>query len=134
MGMSLVTRDSDIRKVLIDLLRTEFCHEDDLIVEELGCNAARIDVAVINGSLHAFEIKSDSDSLHRLPAQIIAYQGVYDYVTLVCGRKLIEKAVAIVPETWGLMVAELHNGMVSLSEGRVVQRNHAQDPWRSQTC
>jgi hypothetical protein len=66
--------------------------QHDLIVEEFGCNSARTDIAVINGSLHAFEIKSDSDSLDRLPSQIEAYQGVFEYITLVCGSRLLKRA------------------------------------------
>jgi hypothetical protein len=92
-GEQLVTRDSDIRRVLLADLGQKYKNpEHDLIVEEFGCNAARADVAVINGSLHAFEIKSDSDSLERLPGQIEAYRGVFEYVTLICGRRLIERA------------------------------------------
>src|ERR1700722_14688560 len=65
----LVTRDSDIRRVLLaDLYQIYGDKEQDLIVEEFGCNSARTDIAVINGSLHAFEIKSDSDTLDRLPS------------------------------------------------------------------
>jgi len=78
----LVTRDSDIRRVLLADLSQLYSDKDhDLIVEEFGCNSARIDIAVINGALHAFEIKSDSDSLDRLPSQIEAYQGVFEYIT-----------------------------------------------------
>src|ERR1035441_1910308 len=88
-----VTRDADIRKVLLEGLEAKYSDRDhDLIVEEFGCKAARADVAVINGVLHAYEIKSDSDSLDRLPSQIDAYQGVFEYVTLVCGRRLLERA------------------------------------------
>ena len=51
--------------------------------------------------LHAFEIKSDSDSLDRLPAQIEAYQGVFEYITLVCRRRL-RIALNVDPEVVGL--------------------------------
>jgi hypothetical protein len=57
----LVTRDVDIRKVLLAHLAEKFCDPShDLIVQEFGCKSARTDLAVINGALHAFEIKSDS--------------------------------------------------------------------------
>jgi len=100
----LVTRDSDIRRVLLADLSQLYSDKDhDLIVEEFGCNSAHIDIAVINGALHAFEIKSDS--LDRLPSQIEAYQGVFEYITLVCGRRLMKRARVTIPKWWGLKKA-----------------------------
>ncbi len=65
---SFVTRDADIRAVLMTDLRQRYNDShNDLIVDEFGCNSARTDVAVINGVQHAYEIKCDSDSLDRLP-------------------------------------------------------------------
>ena len=64
-----MTRDVDIRKALLANLEVKYGDSShDLIVEEFGCKTARADVAVINGFLHAYEIKSDSDSLDRLPS------------------------------------------------------------------
>ena len=56
-----------------------------LIVEELGIRqgAARVDVAVVNGSLHGYEIKSARDTLERLPKQSELYSSVFDTITLV---------------------------------------------------
>jgi len=123
-----VTRDFDIRRVLLADLRLQYSHPDhDLIVEEFGCKTARADVAVINGSLHAFEIKSDSDSLDRLPSQIEAYRGVFQYVTLVCGRRLLERARWSVPRWWGLQRAEYRGGQVILSKLRSPKLNPSQD-------
>ena len=43
-------RDPDIRSVLIKEIETRFPDRaSDLIIQEFGCNAARIDIAVING-------------------------------------------------------------------------------------
>ena len=123
-----MTRDCDIRRVLLADLRLQYDHpEHDLIVEEFGCKTARADVAVINGSLHAFEIKSDSDSLDRLPSQIKAYQGVFEYMTLVCGRRLLDRARCGVPEWWGLQKAEYRSGRVILSKLRSPKLNPSQD-------
>jgi len=124
----LVTRDSDIRRVLLAALGREYCDpEHDLIVEEFGCNSARVDIAVINGSLHAYEIKSDSDSLDRLPSQADAYQGVFQYVTLVCGRRLLEQARCTIPDWWGLRRADYKLGEVTLKTIRTAKANPSQD-------
>jgi len=124
----LVTRDCDIRQVLLAQLGLLYNDpEHDLIIEEFGCNSARADVAVINGSLHAFEIKSDSDSLDRLPSQIEAYQGVFEYVTLVCGRRLLDRARWSIPHWWGLQKAAYKDGRVILRELRRPKLNPSQD-------
>lgn len=124
-----VTRDADIRKVLLATLEAKYNDKThDLIVEEFGCKAARADVAVINGALHAYEIKSDSDSLNRLPSQMKAYEGVFEYVTLVCGSRLLERARAEIPGWWGLQKAEFSNGAVAIQEVRTTKPNPNQSP------
>jgi hypothetical protein len=124
----LVTRDCDIREVLLAELELQYNDpEHDLIVEEFGCKSARADVAVINGSLHAYEIKSDSDSLERLPSQVEAYRGIFEYVTLVCGRRLLDRARWTVPDWWGLQKAEYRGGRVILRQLRAPKLNPSQD-------
>jgi hypothetical protein len=82
---TFVTRDADIRSVLVAELKQRFSDPShDLILEEFGCKTARIDIAVVNGALHGFEIKSDSDSLARLAGQAEQYGRVFDFVTLIC--------------------------------------------------
>jgi hypothetical protein len=128
MQSKLVTRDSDIRKVLLADLSERYNDKDhDLIVEEFGCNSARTDIAVINGALHAFEIKSDSDSLDRLPSQMQAYEGVFEYITLVCGRRLLKRARATIPRWWGLQKAEHRDGCVVLHQLRAPKLNPRQN-------
>jgi hypothetical protein len=123
-----VTRDRDIRQALLRDLRKMYNDaEHDLIVEEFGCNTARTDIAVINGSLHAFEIKSDSDTLDRLPSQIEAYQGVYEYISLICGNRLITRARLQIPVWWGLQVTEYKNGCLVLKQLRAPKINPKQN-------
>ena len=65
-------RDIDVRTVLAaEVARRYKGDADTLIIHELGvCSGdARIDLAVVNGKLHGYEIKSDADTLKRLPAQ-----------------------------------------------------------------
>lgn len=125
---TLVTRDPDIRAVLLCELNQRFSDPDhDLILEEFGCNDSRIDVAVVNGSLHGFEIKSDSDSLARLVGQAEQYSRVFDFMTLICGRKLFSAARELVPKWWGLRVARYERGLVTLQEIRSPKQNTDQD-------
>ncbi|MHB8069916.1 MAG: sce7726 family protein [Desulfobaccales bacterium] len=76
------------------------------VLDELGLRhgVCRVDIAVVNSYLHGYEIKSDADTLERLPNQISIYSSVLDRATLVVGKKHVEKAKAIIPEWWGIKV------------------------------
>jgi hypothetical protein len=122
-------RDPDIRLMLLQDIETRFSDkEHDLILQEFGCNAARIDVAVVNGAFHGFEIKSDCDSLERLDAQISEYSKIFDYVTLVSGKRLFDAARHRVPSWWGIGLALFTDESVRIREIRKPKRNPHRDP------
>ncbi|MDB5053943.1 MAG: hypothetical protein JWM44_1993 [Bacilli bacterium] len=100
-------KDSDIR----ELLKQKFTSHDEfildpttIVVDELDVcfGSARVDVAVINGKLHGYEIKSERDNLDRLPSQIEYYNRVFDTITLVVSQVHLEKARQLIPKWWGL--------------------------------
>lgn len=123
-------RDSQIRPVLLRELKNRFCDpEHDLILQEYGCNAARVDVAVVNGAFHGFEIKSDRDSLERLGGQIAEYGKIFDYVTLVSGKRLLRSARHKVPAWWGIRVAVDCGDSVHIRELRKPKKNPSLDPY-----
>lgn len=99
--------DAAIRTALKLRLATEHAGEDALIVDELGLNEgeARVDLAVVNGALNGYEIKSDLDTLNRLPNQRDVYGEFFDTVTLVVAEKHLKSAKAQIPEWWGIIVA-----------------------------
>ena len=101
------------------------------IVEELGLRhgAARIDVAVVNGIIHGFELKSDKDNLRRLPHQVTIYNSVLDKVTLVVGGRHVEEAMELVPGWWGIKVAKMGpRGGVEFTDMRRACNNPRVDP------
>lgn len=122
-------KDADLRTALLRSLSNRHSRDPQtLILEELGLRhgAARVDVAVINGALHGYELKSDSDSLVRLARQAEIYNSVLDRVTLVAGRRHAEKAAGMVPEWWGVLVAEMGpRGGVRFSSARRARNNPA---------
>jgi hypothetical protein len=79
------------------------------IVEELGLDhgASRVDVAVVNGMIHGFEIKSERDTLSRLHRQMQIYNAVLDRVTLVTCPRHTDAALRAIPEWWGVKLAEM---------------------------
>ena len=74
-------------------------------IYELGLcqGSARVDLAVVNGQLHGYEIKSERDNLRRLRAQADLYNRVFDRVTLVCTEKHICEALDIIPSWWDVL-------------------------------
>lgn len=121
------TCDKDIREELHNSYFYKY--EDDLetlIVDELGvCQGdARIDIAVINGSLHGYEIKSDRDTLARLPNQIEYYNKVFDRLTIVAGLAHIKKVTETIPSWWGIISVEaVNNDEIKLSSIRKPKQN-----------
>ncbi len=108
-AMTVRLRDSDIRTAAhCRLLRHARSCPDTIVIDELGLDhgACRVDIAVINGLIRGVEIKADADVLDRLPHQVSAYGGVVDRATLIAAPRHVEKALAMLPDWWGIMVAE----------------------------
>lgn len=118
-------RDTDIRKALRSMVEALHDPSETLVLDELEvCQGmARIDLAVVNGLLHGYEIKSDADTLNRLPAQINAYSRVLERVTIVCGRKHLGGIRRMIPKWWGIILAEELGGSVRLKTIRREYRN-----------
>lgn len=125
-------RDRDVRRALLDLLQDQ--HRGDagtIILEEMGiwAGTARIDVAVVNGELTGFELKSERDTLARLPDQAEIYGLVFDRVYLVTTEKHLRKANVIIPSWWGSLVVRPHiDGSLDITERRKGRLNPKIDP------
>ncbi|WP_269584193.1 sce7726 family protein [Roseibium sp. Sym1] len=125
-------RDRDVRDVVVRDLQAAHLHDPTTrIVQEMGIwsGTVRIDVATINGELSGFELKSDRDTLERLPTQAKYYGLVFDRLTLVCGSKHIEKAKKIVPKWWGIISARENNGQIILENLQEPELNKEIDPF-----
>lgn len=104
---AMITRDSDVRAALMkSVISDHIANPGTLVVEELGLDrgSCRVDVAVVNGLLHGYEIKSDADTLARLPSQVVGYSAVLDKATLVVGASHVASALPLIPEWWGIRV------------------------------
>ena len=99
----------DIRTALCAMLQKRHASEPrTVLIEELGiCQGrARIDIAVVNTLLHGYEIKSDRDSLRRLPSQVKMYSKVVDKATIVVGYRHLAESLESVPDWWGVLKVE----------------------------
>ena len=107
MGEQRATWDAEsIRTFLHWRLGEQHSHEiDTVLIDEMGIcqGSTRVDVAVVNGQLHGYEIKSERDSLRRLKTQATSYSLVFDRMTLVCGDKHVLEAVDAIPPWWEVL-------------------------------
>ena len=124
------TRDCDIRLALEARLVQQHGDEPDtLIRHEVGICAGkrRIDVAVVNSELVGYEIKSDVDTLTRLAGQADAYGSVLDRAVLVTTDRYIDSALPMIPNWWGIIVANTEQGNVFLETYREPALNDKYD-------
>jgi hypothetical protein len=137
-------KDRDIRLALKDKLLMQFGSDPDtLILDELGLcqGSVRIDMAVVNGALHGYEIKSERDTLERLPHQQASYSKVFDEVTIVVGQCYLSCIRDHVPVWWGIVLAVPdRSGTARLVSKRKAKRNPRVDAyavaqllWRDET-
>jgi hypothetical protein len=119
-------RDIDVRRaVLNEMQRLHASDPETLVVEEVGlCQGlARIDIAVINGSVHGYELKSDRDTLDRLPAQLGAYSQALEFVTVVAATKHLAELKTIIPPWWGIWSASQEGQVITLASQRAARPN-----------
>jgi hypothetical protein len=101
------TNDAVIRDLLIPFVHNEHRdYPDTIYLPEFALygGANRADYAALNGESHGYEIKSDRDTLIRLPEQVDAYNAVFERATLVSAiRHLTEAKKKIIPSWWGII-------------------------------
>lgn len=116
----------DIRKAIHNGLHSASLNKGEIfIVDELGIDQGKViaDVVAVNGTLHGMEIKSDSDTLSRLPKQILAYDKVFNQSAVVVVKRHLAKAMSLIPEHWGVVVASRSGEDVVLTQHRLSSPN-----------
>lgn len=103
----------------------------DILINELGFfnknpnsmidNNYRADLALANGRLVGFEIKSEKDTLKRWEIQKVAYSNVFDEVWLCVHSKHLEKALAMTEQHIGILLIDNYG---SLAVVRQATKNH----------
>ncbi|MGJ1243364.1 MULTISPECIES: sce7726 family protein [Sphingobacterium] len=119
-------KDPEIRKIFKDSELAHYINDDNSkVIDELNLPVAkaRIDIALVNGSLHGFEIKSASDTLKRLPDQIEAYTKIFDYLSVITEDKYLQKIQEVVPKWVGLFVCIEVKGKIRVKRIRKAKVN-----------
>jgi len=124
--------DAEIRQSFHrKMLRRQHARNDTLVIDELGLNhgKCRADIAVINGHLVGYEIKSDNDSLRRLREQVKSYNAVFDRAFIVVGESHIDNIQERIPEWWGVIISSRGpKGAINFNMTRRAQVNRNIDP------
>ena len=126
------------------MLHRQHARHNTLVIDELGLNhgKCRADIAVVNGQLVGYEIKSDNDSLRRLRDQITAYNAVFDKAFIVVGNRHINSIQDHIPKWWGVIVsAKGPRGAINFEIIRRARINKGVNPisvakllWRSEAA
>lgn len=102
--------DAIIRNSLLGFLKENKQDKNSILVSEMGLDggSAIIDIALINGAMCGYEIKSDVDTLDRLRSQIPIYEKYFQYLTIVTTDKHLKNVREYLPNWVGIMLAEEH--------------------------
>jgi hypothetical protein len=123
--------DRHIRQALYSefLNIPQYCTDDTIIVDELDIcgGTSRIDIAVINGRLHGYEIKSEQDNLRRLVDQIDSYNLVFNTLYIAVSEKHISEVERMVPEWWGILGALGNSSSLEIFNYRNAKENPCVD-------
>lgn len=90
------------------ILRKYHADNNTLVIDELGLNhgESRADIAVVNGLMIGYEIKSDNDSLYRLEEQIKSYNAIFDELNIIVGSRHFKNIQKYLPKWWGIIIAD----------------------------
>ena len=118
--------DLKIRTAIKEIeFRNHFEEMDTKVIDEMGLNlgSSIIDIAVINGSMMGYEIKSDHDTLKRLENQIIEYIKVFDFLNIVTSKKFAPVIKDYVPKWWGIIEVVEKGNEVKIHQRRKAKLN-----------
>lgn len=99
--------EARLKAAVIDrLYEKRFVDDTSVLISEMVVDnwSRRADVVLANGKLWGFEIKSEADSLSRLPGQIDTFSRTFEKLTIVVASKFESQAKAMLPEGVGLWV------------------------------
>ncbi|EJM7152608.1 MULTISPECIES: sce7726 family protein [Vibrio] len=103
------TNDLEIRKAFHKKkLKHQHADKQTLVIDELGLmhGSNRVDIAVVNGCIHGYEIKSSKDTLIRFSDQLDTYLKTLQKLTVVVAPNHLNEIFDMAPEWVGVIVAE----------------------------
>ena len=102
-----IRREMHVKAAVIDrLLASPHMDSDAVLISEMTIAkwSRRADMVLANGLLWAFEIKSDLDSLARLPGQMEDFRHYFEKFTVVAAERFEKAIIAMVPDGVGVWI------------------------------
>jgi hypothetical protein len=95
--------------------------EDAVVISEMVVDnwSRRADVVLANGKLWGFEIKSEQDTLERLPGQIEVFTRAFEKLTIVTVARFEPQVRMMIPEGVGLWIEEPDGSLKERIRSRV---------------
>jgi hypothetical protein len=73
------------------------------MLNEFRTGSSKADIAILNGTMTVYEIKSERDSLSRLEQQLANYRKVFAAVFVIAGENHVEAVLRAAPSDIGVM-------------------------------
>lgn len=128
-------REKAIKAALVDWLFEKGMFNDAILMSEMVIAnwSRRADLAIANGRLCAFEIKSDGDSLKRLPGQVDSFSAHFDKVTVVAVSKFVPSILKDYPTHVGVLEIYTSGGSIKFRQARAGRLVENRDFFRLST-
>lgn len=100
-------------------------NSEEVCMYEFPVLNSRADFVRVNGVSHAYEIKTEIDTLDRLKNQIADYLSAFEYVTVVVHIKHLKKVKSTMPRCTGIIAFEINNDGVRFEQVREAKENRS---------
>ncbi len=95
-------REAAVRQLLCEeLLSAQRPHSEAVWELWVPRSHERADVALIGDCFAGYEIKTERDTLKRLPRQAAAYGRIFDHCTVVVAQRHLSPVLEMIPDWWG---------------------------------
>lgn len=120
----LVMNDAEIRLALTNWLNEKKISPQKILNEiTISDGLARPDLIAIYSYSHCYEIKGDNDQIQRIVRQFTHYQSSFKKNTLVTTQKHLKKALELLPDFWGIILAINENETIKFKYVRKSSHN-----------
>ena len=108
--------------ILNKLLFAKHDYKKTVALTELPIDKSKADFVMINGKGVVYEIKTELDNLDRIENQIQDYYKAFTEVVVVTYKENIEKVMATVPESVGIMLLTKRQALRPVRNAEIVEK------------
>lgn len=102
-------------------------NNSSVMLTELRVGSNKADCVIVNGNTVCYEIKTEFDTLKRLPEQVSTYLKVFEKVNVICAENHIKNVISIVPENVGIIKLTAKNSLKEIRKASYNQTDIDRD-------